>query len=369
MSHLIERKEKNCLNCNAQLEGRYCPICGQENVETQESFFHLINHFFQDITHFDNKFFNTLRYLVFRPGFLPHEYVCGKRANYLNPVRMYVFTSGLFFIIFFNVINPSSDIKINPDNSISQVVNKLEDKIASNKKKLKSTTDSIKIKELNNLINKISKQVDSLKKDTTLAGRYRLENKITNPVFSFTSDSAGSLKVYDSIQLLLPIDKQDGFLRRNVIRKTYQINEKYKNDLDRFKEKLFEKFFHSFPQIFFLSLPLLAVLLQLLYIRHKKIFYVNHLIFTIHFYIFSFIAMLAVFSINKLENATGWGALGYLIAIVNFSQFYYFYKSMRNFYGQKRAKTIFKFLLLLFSFFIVLMVLFAAFFFLSIFQL
>ena len=36
MSGLKERQDKNCLNCNTELHGRYCQNCGQENIETKE---------------------------------------------------------------------------------------------------------------------------------------------------------------------------------------------------------------------------------------------------------------------------------------------------------------------------------------------
>ena len=71
MSHGSERKEKNCLNCNARVFGRYCHVCGQENVEPRETAWHLVVHFFNDITHFEGKFSKAIRYLLFRPGFLP----------------------------------------------------------------------------------------------------------------------------------------------------------------------------------------------------------------------------------------------------------------------------------------------------------
>ncbi len=103
MAHLPERKEKNCLNCGASVIGRYCHSCGQENIEPKETVWHFVSHFINDITHFDGKFFTTLKDLIFKPGFLSKEYVKGKRARYLNPIRMYLFTSFIFFFIFFSV--------------------------------------------------------------------------------------------------------------------------------------------------------------------------------------------------------------------------------------------------------------------------
>ncbi len=101
MSHLPERKERNCLNCGTIVQGRYCQVCGQENTEPKESFWHMITHFLSDITHFDGKFFSTIKVLFRKPGQLTKEYLAGRRVAYLHPVRMYVFTSAFFFLIFF----------------------------------------------------------------------------------------------------------------------------------------------------------------------------------------------------------------------------------------------------------------------------
>jgi len=109
MSHLPERKEKICLNCKSVIYGRYCHVCGQQNTEPKESFWGLITHFVYDITHFDGKFFATTKYLLFRPGYLATEYLRGRRASYLNPIRMYIFTSAFFFILFFTFIMKGED--------------------------------------------------------------------------------------------------------------------------------------------------------------------------------------------------------------------------------------------------------------------
>lgn len=111
MSHLEERSEKICLNCNAQLAGPFRHICGQHNIEPKETVLHLKTHFINDITHFDGKFFSTLGLLIKRPGFLPAQYMMGKRAAYFNPVRMYIFTSAIFFLIFFSVVLPAGQCK------------------------------------------------------------------------------------------------------------------------------------------------------------------------------------------------------------------------------------------------------------------
>lgn len=95
--------EKDCLNCGTEVLGPYCQACGQKNTVVHQTFWQLITHFVYDILHFDGKFFDTLKYLLFRPGFVPKEYVRGRRFSYLDPIRMYLFTSAVFFLLFFSL--------------------------------------------------------------------------------------------------------------------------------------------------------------------------------------------------------------------------------------------------------------------------
>ena len=112
MSHLKKRTDKSCLNCNAVINGRYCSICGQENLKPQESLWHLVVHFFNDITHFDGKFFSSVKYIIAKPGFLTAEYGRGRRMSYLNPVRFYVFTSFIFFLIVFTFFKKVETVRL-----------------------------------------------------------------------------------------------------------------------------------------------------------------------------------------------------------------------------------------------------------------
>ena len=112
MSHTTDRAQKDCLNCGAVVQGPYCHICGQHNIETKETLWGLIQHFVYDITHFDGKFFSSLKSLLLRPGFLSYEYMRGRRASYLNPVRMYIFTAALFFVVLFAMRKDSQPLEI-----------------------------------------------------------------------------------------------------------------------------------------------------------------------------------------------------------------------------------------------------------------
>lgn len=98
MSHKKYRTETNCLNCGAEVLGKFCPECGQENIETRENFFHMMGHFLADYFHFDSKFFRSLIPLFIRPGFLTKEYWEGRRSHYIHPLRIFFFITILFMI-------------------------------------------------------------------------------------------------------------------------------------------------------------------------------------------------------------------------------------------------------------------------------
>ena len=344
MSHLKERAEKNCLNCNAQLHGTYCHICGQENIEPKESVWHLVAHFFYDITHFDGKFFSTLKYLVSRPGFLPAEYGRGRRAAYLNPIRMYVFTSAFFFLIFFSFVQTKDNTDGKKQVTVSEKLKKLEREKKQQLDDLKSEKDTAEIRGLTRLLKLIDDDIDSLKRDSTTN---HLKTDSENFAFiRLWAKKYSTRQKYDSIQLSLPAEKRDSYIGRTFKYKIFALNEKYKHNREGAFKTFRETFFHSFPQLLFISLPFFALILKLLYVRRKQFYYVNHLIFTLHFYIFAFIAMLVYFSLSKLAALSNLGFLDMLGGWIIVGIFFYLYKAMRNFYAQRRAKTIIKFLLL-----------------------
>lgn len=352
MSHLKERKEKNCLNCNAEIHGRFCHICGQENIEPKETVWHLISHFFQDITHFDGKFFSSLKYLVTKPGFLSTEYMIGRRASYINPIRMYVFTSAIFFLIFFSVfkIDSRSVVTTNKNGKTYAQIESM---------------DSLAFDAYTKNVNKEDKKPELPMNRAEFKRYFDSSTNMSN--FQFTPGHYKSKAQYDS--LLQSGKKKHNWFMRQLIYKNIEINEKFKGHPRDIFNSFANILLHSLPQMFFILLPLFAGLLKLLYIRRKNYYYVNHGIFSIHFYIFSFIAMLIMFGLSELNNKLHWGFVTFIQAMLGFGIFFYLYKAMRNFYQQRRAKTILKFFIFCFLLFITMSLLFVVFVFFSLFKL
>lgn len=338
MSHLKERSEKKCLNCNAVVHGRFCHVCGQENLEPEESAWHLFTHFINDITHFDGKFFSTLKYILFKPGFLSAEYKAGRRASYLNPVRLYVFTSFIFFLIFFSVTHIPT---------LSGKDKKFNDKTVAEIEKLDDTEFAALTKELNHG-KPMTRQEFKIYSDTVKLGKVR-----------FAGGNYKSIAEYDS--LIKTGKVKDGYVARLFAHRNIELQEKYKGDGNQIIAAYINQLVHSFPQMLFISLPLFALVLKLLYLRRKDYYYVSHTIFTIHYYVFTFIVMLAVLFLSQINHHLNWTFISILEVLLSLLIFFYLYKAMRNFYRQGRGKTILKFLLLNLSMLFVIILLFLVF--------
>lgn len=321
MSHLKERKEKDCLNCGTLVQGRFCQSCGQENVEVKESFMHLIIHFVEDLTHFDGKLWKTAKLLLFKPAALTQYYMDGKRASYIHPIRMYLFISAVFFLIIFNGEVPEKPIPI--DTKSAAVPPK---DIAS------GLNDGLQL---------------NLGADTI---QYH------------------SVEAYKIAQAKLPASQKDKWFKRNIQQKVIDLNIKYNNDKFKIGKALIEKFEHYFSRMLYISLPLFALFLWILYRRNKNHYFVDHLIFSIHIYCAFFTFLFFVKIINLLTEQIIHKSFGVISAVTPFILLYYLYKALRNHFAQSRSKTILKFLILNFLTMIMMFILMLLFILLSLFN-
>ncbi len=387
MSHLKERKEKLCLNCNALIDGKYCSICGQENIEPQETIWHLITHTFNDITHFDGKFFSSIKYIITKPGFLSSEYIAGRRKSYLDPIRFYLFTSAFFFFIifaFFAGKNNNSNFenengKITKRDSLNAIRNLMDEGVDTIKinsivslygiDSLKLMSDSIELirdwknDELDTL--KMQKILDKYGIDS-LKHLYKKETAGQDTEFKFNIFSEADYNTVEAYDSLITTGKiKDVGIQEYFIRKQLNFRKKYDYKKKLVNEAVAKTMFQLVPQVLFISLPFFAFILHLLYSRNKKFYYVSHIIFSLHLYIFIYIDFFMINVLGELSNLKYFGWLDIVIGFLGLYIFYYLYRAMRNFYEQRRGKTILKYFILLISIlflmFLLLIILFGLF--------
>lgn len=330
---------------------------------------------------------------MFRPGFLATEYLAGRRASYLHPIRMYVFASAIFFVVFFSfVVKPEEvgeKVVHNGKNGFSELKQAIKDSLGS----VHDSDTRAGLTEALAAMNKISTEKESGKatvKDSsyqakpgktgdayhyaakqplpvkdTLAGHAQHAKKDTvkkagdedsddDPPIDWKvhvkdGREAETVAEYDSAQQKLSPNKRDGWFTRMLNHKSLALKHKYHGNNREMVKVLLEKFLHAIPQMMFVSVPFVALVLQLLYIRRRKTyFYVNHVIFIIYVYIATFVSMLVSFGLSALYDATKFAPFNWLHIIVIIYIFLYCWLAMRNFYRQGYVKSFFKYFILLF---------------------
>jgi len=103
--------EGGCANCGAAITGRFCSNCGQ-HAHPKRKLTGVIGEFLYGLWNFDTKAWRTFPMLILRPGTLTRNYVYGKRARYLAPLTMFLFS--IFFMFFaFSTIEPPQNIRDN----------------------------------------------------------------------------------------------------------------------------------------------------------------------------------------------------------------------------------------------------------------
>lgn len=99
MSHPAAVLETTCGNCGAELNGAFCHACGQKATGPEVSLHDFFHEAFHEFAHVDGKIVQTLRLLLTKPGLLTKEFLSGRRARYISPLRVYLVCSVLFFAL------------------------------------------------------------------------------------------------------------------------------------------------------------------------------------------------------------------------------------------------------------------------------
>ena len=89
----------HCHNCGAAVSYHYCAVCGQETKLHVPSAAEFIHEFVGHYIALEGRLWKTLAALLFRPGFLTREYIEGRRVRYVEPLRVYLTFSILFFAL------------------------------------------------------------------------------------------------------------------------------------------------------------------------------------------------------------------------------------------------------------------------------
>lgn len=297
MSHGKLRDDKTCLNCGHQVEERFCPHCGQENIESRQPFHFLFTHFIEDFTHYDGQFWKTIHYLFTRPGTLTKEYLAGKRQLYVAPVKLYIFIS---FITFFlpNILPHAKEEAEKPSHVKTE---------AKTKKQKEISKDLVKDLQKEGILSHetaatAQRALDTLKvRDSIKLKDAKEKDEILDRTFDTNEASvmnAYTLKQYDSI---LAKDNTGIYtMARPIAKKVFELKEEGYSK-HQIWEKYKENFIHTIPKALFAYLPIFAFFLWLFH-NKKKWWYFDHGIFTLHYFSFLLLGVLMFIVGEKITS-------------------------------------------------------------------
>lgn len=313
----------NCLNCGADvpLADRFCGKCGQENEASPVSFTALLREVWEAFVQIDATLLRTLRFLVFRPGFLSAEYVRGRRGAYLSPFKMYLAVSAFFFLLW----------------AWTLPFDRLQDMQAEAAKAVPvRTTDVADRKKLP----KFDTRTAPPPEDDLVKGLRQFRDKPMHVLgYTFSLDSLPkSVVKYRKTEQNKPIVKRDSPTKHFVTERMIL----FVNDPAGSARNLFST---ALPFQLLIQLPLFAVWMRLIYFRQKRL-YVEHLVFLLHTHAFFFLLFGTVLFANVaakslgttvplLQHGATWLILTAAITIYNLLAY-------RRFYEQSWGKTLSK---------------------------
>lgn len=321
MSLPSSRYDEVCRNCKSTLQGEYCHYCGQKRIRHHdESFVHTFIHLLGDFIHFDTQVFATAIPLLFKPGFLTTEYLAGRRARYLNPIKSYVFLSFVFFFVFF-MVNKKDESAVHIDADAKRV------------------------------IQQINRDTISIQPAVTPQSK---------GVYLVNDGMYHSVAQYDSVQRKLPEAKRDGAVKQYFTRGLIRKGEELSQHPEDMLYDLSEKFAHNMPKLAFILLPVFALLLKLVYLR-RNINYAAHFIFSVNMYNFFFLVASLLFPLVLVKPLSQYIPQVFFAAAAS-----YFYFALKHVYQQGYLRTLMKMLVfsglflfcLVLSFIVNLMVIF-----------
>jgi uncharacterized protein DUF3667 len=332
----------HCENCGAELQGHWCAKCGQPAIEYRRSFRYVVSDLLNEFLNWDSKFFTTIALLIVKPWRLTNEFLAGKRVRYVNPLRLYLLASILFF---FAVNYGAKGIRIDPTKfpeekraEVAAAIADKRDEIEAELKKENLTPEQRR---------KAQKALEYLTKPTSSATTTPTPEETPSPSAargaSPTAESGGQQKygpvgdrpfvVFDDAKSTTPFESW--------------IEGRAKEKMGEHGTKMglfISTLLSNLPYMMLCCIPLFALVLKLLYIRRGR-FYIDHLIYALHIHSFFYAAVMLIVLLTIGLNRFSPGAIaGWLIAFLWIAFVTQIFLSIRYVYRQGWFFSILKFL-------------------------
>ena len=290
-----------CQNCDTQLKGGYCHVCGQHAHNPLRSFRHAAEDVFESFWHVDGRIFRTLRDLMI-PGKVSREYLDGHRVRYIAPLRLYVILSLItFFVAHLLTANLKGglDVKVQDGNdfaaqtTVAAVERARDQKLATLEKSLqeaKGSQGAIGATAINMAQETVKQQAQARIDQINGKGTGKTEAPIKVNVAPALAEATGG--------------DQDSLER------TAEANARlFAKDKRAFAERVLT---HA-PGILLVLVPLFALVLRIVYLL-RPMGYLEQLVVALYSHAFLLLVALVWMLMLLLDRAMGSGVLGAIAA-------------------------------------------------------
>ena len=332
---------ETCLNCGTPLSGQYCGECGQRARSRLISIWELTQEAFGDLLELDSRLWRTLIPLTIRPGKLTRDYLEGRRARFMPPFRTYLVLSIFFFLIAF--FDPREELSILFEPAGEATTEQATEDIAGGD----PVSDDIREEVLNELIDEgilaedlrpmATEDVEALTGDATESGE-------ETGGFNITIDTDGEATSSSECEDIDIGDMPPWMASRLTPERLTIVCERVIADDGR---AFFSTLLDNVPAGLFILLPLMALILKILYPLSKR-YYVEHLLFVIHFHAFVFLILSVEILFSRFATLIRLPEAVTAISVFTVSLYIpvYLYKGMRRVYEQGHLMTTTKFVVL-----------------------
>lgn len=319
-----------CLNCGTPLMGPYCYFCGQPDRNFVRFFPALVRDLMEDFLDLDSRFMRTFKPLLFHPGRLTRDFLCGRRYRYTPPLRLYMFLSISFFLL--AALFSTDALTVNGDGGA------------------RSAERGFHI----TMGNKDGAPLEVKRAETGAAP----PGDVTTP--RAEDDRKGEQPFFDTKAFQFngkpwnretnPVDLRwlPGWLNDRINDEIEHSPEKAE-EINRNPDLIIDKVFDILPVSMFVLLPVVALIFKFWYLFSKR-YYVEHLILALHNHAFLFVCLILILLLDagsELLRAFGHigaaAAAGWLIALIVAWVPIYLFLSLRTVYRQGWILTLGKF--------------------------
>jgi hypothetical protein len=347
---------ENCLNCGEVLTGQHCSHCGQRAKVRVLSLWDMTRDLLGDMLDWDARIWRTLRPLAFSPGKLTQEYLRGRRAGYTPPFRMYVLLSVAFFVVASLGSDPGADLHFSVDDKGGANLTIAGDTQAEARAKQAPASPPAARGSVPATVAP-SRPAPTLDADTSRLVDAFVERMPEKDRSQARAELTRKLSVAPPAELGKVKDMMKDPCSRENLKFEVPFGKQYEPRLRQACEKIWvdtpgfgRALFQNAPKMMFIFLPLIAAVMYVLYIGSGR-YYVEHLLFVVHFHAFFFLGGLVILLAERTSwlapgtsfAAAGKSVGGFLIAAFTLYVPVYLYVAMRRVYEQGRFVTFAKY--------------------------